>query len=91
MANIKFEYKEAIKILNADALIDGSFKVKIIDNNNNDVAIGYLNGDYKSLSSLGFYKPIYNVLCKKLNDYKLRDDYEYKIKIEPIKLWLIEK
>lgn len=89
--NIEINYNNKIKILNQDAIIDGSFLVKIIDVDNNEVAIGYLNGKYLSPSKFGFYKQVYDVLCKKVSNSNLENDCRYNVVIDTIKLWMMEK
>ena len=89
--NLKMEYINDIKILDKSAVLDGSFKINILDDNNNVVALGYLNGEYNNVSTFGFYKQMYSVLCGNTGFYEVNKNFKYKVIIEPVRLWLIEK
>lgn len=88
-----------LNILNKEALLDGSFKISVIDKDNTVVATGYYNAGNVDVdesanvitSNMGLnIDDSFEIICIS-NDYKKIDlKEEYQIKIEPINLWLIE-
>lgn len=91
--------KEKIMLLDRDAILDGAIKVSILDEDDNIVAIGYLNGNvdklkvspsYVSYNLKGFKTGYYSVLCCFVNGASYDEDKEYYVEFCPINLWFIE-
>lgn len=88
--------KENLQLLGTDALLDGSIKVIILDKDDNELGFGYYStGSFDAKGALiqsGFtlYEKRFSAICI-INDYdKISEDIEYKFKIEPVNMWLIE-
>lgn len=88
--------KENLQLLGTDALLDGSIKISILDEDNNELGFGYYStGSFDAKGALiqsGFtlYEKRFSAICI-INDYdKISEDVEYKFKIEPVNMWLIE-
>lgn len=88
--------KENLQLLGTDALLDGSIKVSILDQNNNELGFGYYStGSFDAKGALiqsGFTEneKRFSAICI-IKDYeKISEDIEYKFKIEPVNMWLIE-
>lgn len=87
-----------LKILNKPALVDGILKIKILDNDDKLIAVGYYSPDNIEVTEsadvyieeLGF-KNKFKSMCITENGVKVSKEKKYHIDIEPIKLWMIEK
>ena len=89
---------ENIRLLDKDALIDGSIKVNIFDKDNNLIAEGYhsaknisINDNQEIDVSYGFRE--FNcprVYCKTLDYSKIQENSKYKVEIEFLNLWIVE-
>lgn len=84
-----------LKILDADAILDGSLKVVVYDSNDKEVAHGYYSApgfDETDLEKIGFDKvDSFNVLCK-ANDYEeISAEENYYCEIQANQLWVIER
>ena len=104
---IKFNYNltKPVKIINSDAILDGTLEINVYDIENELVATGLYNADgfkYFDLNYSGSKKFDFdstgfngrkNVSCKCISkDYKKIDkDIKYNIEIKPYYLWIIEK
>lgn len=99
--NVSFHLhlKEKIMLLDRDAILDGTIKVSILDEDDNIVAIGYLNGTVDKLKYgynpvsyrlKGFKTGYYSVLCCFVNGATYDKDKEYYVEFCPISLWFIE-
>lgn len=84
-----------LKILEAEAILDGSLKVIVYDQDDKEVAHGYYSApgfDETDLAKIGFDKVEYfNVLCKANNCDEISSDKGYYCEIQANKLWIIEK
>lgn len=86
---------EDMELLGADALLDGTIKITIIDSNGKEIGYGYYStGTFKDgfLIDSGFTKneKRFSTICI-INDYKeIKEDSEFTYKIEPVNMWLIE-
>lgn len=90
------------KILNKKAVLDGSLKIEVLDNDT-VVAVGYLNGkiNTKLVNELGYYTGnsryhFYGfnenciITCIPFDIMTIDSNKKYEIKISPINLWLME-
>jgi hypothetical protein len=100
VVSFDIKFKENPKILNKDAVIDGSLKITIYDLDKNVIADGYcvcegfgLNSTTSYLDRVGFYHSHYEVKCipKDYNKINLKENQTFNISITPINLWMMEK
>ena len=84
--NFSCSLKKNIEIIGKKGILDGSFKVSVLDGDK-VIATGYLNG-YESSSLKCFKNKHYDVLCIGKN---IEKDKEYKIELEPLSFWIIEE
>ena len=116
ISNIKYELDEFnnfivflncrtnhdFKILNKKAVLDGSLKIEVLDNDT-VVAVGYLNGKINTelVNELGYYTGnsryhFYGfnetciITCIPFDIMTIDSNKKYEIKISPINLWLME-
>lgn len=90
--------KEKIKLLNRDAILDGTLMISILDEDDNVVAIGYLNGDFICKGDLydfsyyfkGFNTRNYEVTCCLVDGVSYDENKKYFVKFSPVNLWFIE-
>lgn len=87
-------------ILNKDGVLDGSFKVNVLDEFENIVATGYYNADNIDMTednkvytfNMGFNnKNKFNVICISNNYNNVNLQEKYHVVIEPVHMWMIEK
>lgn len=89
-------------ILNKKAVLDGSLKIEVLDNDT-VVAVGYLNGKIKTelVNELGYYtgnsryhfygfNENFTITCIPFDIMTIDSNKKYEIKISPINLWLME-
>lgn len=91
----KVTVNKELKILDSEAILDGSLKVIVYNQDDKEVAHGYYSApgfDETDLDKIGFDKvESFNVLCK-ADDYEEIDlDGEYYCEIQANRLWVIEK
>ena len=89
------KYLDAPKILDKNAIIDGSLKITITDNEKKILADGYCLGNMVQNNSLNKYttglpEKKYKVICIPKDYNKIKPNVKYQVIIEPVKLWLIE-
>lgn len=101
--NIKVSVKclfKDIKVLNKPGILDGSFKINVLDSNNNTVATGIYNAKNLEIlddgiinvNDFGFQKNnSFDVICISYNYKNISSNNKYHIEIEPIHLWIIER
>jgi hypothetical protein len=87
---IGISYKKDIKLFGKDAVLDGSFRIRVLDKSNNLVAVGIVNGLIQNNKIYGFKKLSKNVLCKCLDEKLVDGRKSYNIEISLISLWLLE-
>lgn len=97
---VRTEYSLSnLNILNKKALLDGSFKILILDEEENIVATGYYSAgnvdvdEFNSVNTTNMglnRKDEFEVICISTNPEKVNSEKEYQIMIEPINLWLME-
>jgi len=96
---VKFILKtEDVKLLDKDALIDGSIKVNVLDEDNNLVSEGYysaknisINNNQEIDMSYGFDGLNFpRVYCKTLDYSNVKENSKYRVEIEYINLWIVE-
>ena len=91
-------YNKSPKILEKNAIIDGSLKITVSDKEGNIIADGYCIGDtfeeYKDIFfskyNVGLLEKQYEVICITKDKSKVKANTEYVTEIKPVKLWLIE-
>ena len=92
-------YKVPPKILEKNAIIDGSLRITVSDESGNIVADGYCVGNtfkedkemFFTKYNVGLLEKQYEVICITKDKSKIKlVKKKYVIEIEPIKLWLIE-
>ena len=91
----KVTINKELKILDSEAILDGSLKVIVYNQDDKEVAHGYYSApgfDETDLDKIGFDKvESFNVLCK-ADDYEEIDlDGEYYCEIQANRLWVIER
>ena len=89
-----------IKILDKDGILDGSLYLYLLNSKNEAIADGYYNtpnmeierDKYVRCSNIGFKnKGSIKVVCIAKDFSSVNANEDYQIKVEPIKLWTIEK
>lgn len=99
--NVSVEYVlEDLKILNKDGLLDGSFKVDVLDESENVVATGYYNGGNVEINddnsvytfNMGLNNgEKFSVICIANDSDNINSQNKYHVELEPIHLWILEK
>lgn len=92
-------FVEPVTILKKDAIIDGYFKVLILDEDGNEVAKGYYSSAEiscdKYMNFTDFYgmdgEENFSVLCSAINHDIIDKKKKYNVQIEILNLWALEK
>lgn len=97
--SFNISFKDIPRIKNKKAIIDGSLKIIIYDNNKNIIADGYLNGEGFDLNNIkeiedsaGFNERYdYNVICIPKDHNMVNQNTLYTVNFKMINMWLIEQ